>query len=104
MSKQVFSDRRTGKTTRLVDKAIQRIFTVGYLMIPKEPFKINPLVGRGTTIQDSKEFVDNEGNSRCQKHLIDTIKKRLELEHSNLGTGGFVETEETSAYTLFKTK
>lgn len=104
MSEQVFGGRRTGKTTRLVDKAIQRVFSVGYLMIPKEPLKINPLRGLGTTIQDPKEFVDNEGSSRCQKYLADTIKKRLEAEHSNLGTGGFVEIEETSAYTLFKTK
>ncbi|RDY58019.1 hypothetical protein [Flagellimonas nanhaiensis] len=75
--------RRTGKTTRLVDLAIQTLFEKGEIFIAD--MKWIESERRGFTsdeIADRDKFIDEiDASQRIQNHLMSRILKRLESEH-----------------------
>ncbi len=78
--------RRSGKTTRLVDEAIQQLFEVGNLYLPTS----NDIqTGFGKYLYDPdlvklmQKFIDPDfrpGN-QAQLDFIERVNKRLESEH-----------------------
>ena len=62
--------RRSGKTTRMVDEAIQHLFN-------------NKNINLHLTILSKSDFVDvdAERHNLAQKYFIDMLIKRLENEH-----------------------
>ena len=62
--------RRSGKTTRMVDEAIQHLFN-------------NKNINLHLTILSTSDFVDvdAERHNLAQKYFIDMLIKRLENEH-----------------------
>ena len=79
--------RRSGKTTRAVDDAIQRLFTIGEIWILKseylEKYQENLLLNYNTLELKQKVVYDYDwkGNN-MQRIFYDKIKKRLDNEHS----------------------
>lgn len=71
--------RRTGKTTRIIDKAIQTLFTKGEILVPFTS-SFNTLKGfkRGTLILDP---IEGDLDSENQRNLFARIMDRLEREH-----------------------
>ena len=76
--------RHTGKTTRLVDEAIQYLFTHGTLWILPDSALNNPKGYTESIIgspQNKREcllhFIDDS-----QRYLIEVLKRRLSFEHS----------------------
>ena len=74
--------RRTGKTTRLIDAAVQTLFTTGFIYIPTKSQllnKVNPLkrIMRVKNINDSQVFYDLDE----QNHFYKCLKRRLYTEH-----------------------
>ena len=69
--------RRSGKTTRLVDYAIQSLFSTGYIKVPS----IHEL--KEGLYRESNIIVDEDAGvgDNIQKHLFDVIMCRLEVEH-----------------------
>lgn len=70
--------RRTGKTTRLIDEAIQTLFNDGIICVPKAPIyseKINH--------KRVKVFIDpNHSNmNHAQDYFRARLRRRLEIEH-----------------------
>lgn len=81
--------RRTGKTTRLVDKAIQKLFTSGLIYVPTKTeyfSKVEPLdrVLRTKGIDESQVFVDYDISkyNDAQRHFEIMLDRRLCLEHA----------------------
>jgi hypothetical protein len=62
--------RRSGKTTRTVDQAIQKLFTDKKLVIYKN-------------CDNRSDILDPDANlhSFAQKHFLDQLLRRLESEH-----------------------
>ena len=78
--------RATGKTTRLVDEAIQHLFKYGYVRILLNHEIMDPNFYRGFTneqILDLKRFIDPDfrDNNHAQLYLIGKIKDRIINEH-----------------------
>ena len=79
--------RRNGKTTRAVDDAIQRLFTIGEIWILKseylEKYQENLLLNYNTLELKQKVVYDYDWNgNNMQRIFYDKIKKRLDNEHS----------------------
>lgn len=78
--------RHTGKTTRLVDEAIQYLFTYGRILIPTKGYIHSPEALRGLT-QSEKECIvhfidpDSSPENNAQTHFIVTFRRRLYGEH-----------------------
>lgn len=72
--------RKTGKTTRLVDEAIQKLFNEGVVRIPKTTLNN---FDRGYDVEFIKSMV-SEDNLQHNKHLISVLQRRLSIEHSDL--------------------
>ena len=79
--------RRNGKTTRAVDDAIQRLFTIGEIWILKseylEKYQDNLLLNYNTLELKQKVVYDYDWKvNNMQRIFYDKIKKRLDNEHS----------------------
>ncbi len=79
--------RRNGKTTRAVDDAIQRLFTIGEIWILKseylEKYQENLLLNYNTLELKQKVVYDYDWKvNNMQRIFYDKIKKRLDNEHS----------------------
>lgn len=75
-----FSDdnRRTGKTTRLINLAIESLFKNGGIIIP---LNISDITGKKF---DYEIFIDEEGGKHQQLNFRMWFFKRLKSEHPNL--------------------
>ena len=80
--------RRSGRTTRLVDQAVQILFTEGEIFIPMgswiERMAENMVTLSKEEFVKSCRFIDWVGestSSMTQLHLAKTIQRRLDLEH-----------------------
>lgn len=73
--------RRTGKTTRSVDKAIQKLFRYGEITVPSkgqiDSGTLDVGIEEGTIIVDP-DWMDGD---RVQDHLRSRILRRLQEEH-----------------------
>ncbi len=78
--------RRTGKTTRAVDQAIQRLFIDKKLTIYKH-------------YDNRSDILDPDANlhSLAQKHFLYQLGRRLELEHR-----GAYEVDDEKNYVVIK--
>ena len=79
--------RRNGKTTRAVDDAIQRLFTICEIWILKseylEKYQENLLLNYNTLELKQKVVYDYDWKvNNMQRIFYDKIKKRLDNEHS----------------------
>ncbi|MBC7845544.1 MAG: hypothetical protein H7Y10_03530 [Flavobacterium sp.] len=73
-------ERRTGKTTRLIDEAIQYLFEKGELYLFKKcGFKI----ASRSFISSQRIFIDPDHKmaNQAQQDFIYRVMKRLEFEH-----------------------
>jgi hypothetical protein len=74
--------RRDGKTTKLIDKAIQTLFTEGKICVPSTD---NVITVRKIVKGTVATFIDpdhNENNS-AQDDFLHRLKRRLSIEHYN---------------------
>jgi hypothetical protein len=73
--------RASGQTTRLIDEAIQYLFTKGQIYLLKKT-----ALSKANYFLPEKEklFVDpdHKGNNIAQNNFIYRVMKRLEFEHS----------------------
>ena len=99
--------RRTGKTTRLVNEAIEYIFKNGELVVFNQ-HQINKFEKEGARGQTKEfvdcamRFIDVDSNTRApsiQQYFIDKLRSRLEIEHQ-----GSFEVDEFSNATRFKVR
>lgn len=74
--------RRIGKTTRVIDKAIQDLYKYGELVVPK-----NDALADRNFIFDDDRAIAVDPDWRCspyvQKELFHSVLKRLKSEHPN---------------------
>lgn len=79
--------RRSGKTTRLVDEAVQHLFKEGSIRILLNHEIFNPHFFDGYSkkqIEDLQKFIDEdvrEGNC-AQLYFLKTLTYRLKYEHN----------------------
>ena len=71
--------RRSGKTTRTIDEAIQKLFTYGEITVPLN-------IGNRMYLNNKREETividpDAKIGNEVQRDLFSRIRKRLELEH-----------------------
>ena len=74
--------RRLGRTTRLVDNAIQTLFQEGEIFIPDSSWLESN--GRGFTKEEIEKrnlFIDVEGTGFSQKYFLRRLMRRLNAEH-----------------------
>jgi hypothetical protein len=79
--------RQTGKTTRLVDAAVQYLFEHGSIRILTNSEIYNPNFIRGfkaPQVDMFLKFIDPDArpDNKAQYHFIDMLNKRLATEHS----------------------
>ena len=77
MAKQENTGRRTGRTTRIVDQAVQTFFEEGQIIVPysstdTKGFKKSQII----VDPDHEEIGDT-----IQRHLLGKIMRRLTMEH-----------------------
>jgi len=74
-------NRKTGKTTKLIDEAIQYLFNTGELYL----FRRGKLVENSKIPRDTRLFVDPDHarENRAQEEFITRLVGRLRLEHYN---------------------
>ena len=72
--------RMSGKTTRTIDKAIQCLFKHGVIHVPR---KVNFESTRGRKKECVIVDPDHELGSGIQRHLFDSILKRISFEHNH---------------------
>lgn len=70
--------RRSGKTTRMTDEAVQALFTYGRIFVPnleRVPMELGLI--------NEQVFVDPDADlgNYAQRHLRDNIIQRVEREH-----------------------
>jgi hypothetical protein len=82
--------RRTGDTTRTIDKAIQMLFKYGFIYIQTKSNE-EKYFGSGGAIYKEEYYIkdsaaDEDGNNffSVQNNLKDRIIKRLQFEHQHL--------------------
>lgn len=81
--------RKSGKTTRTIDSAIQHLFEFGKIYIPTDNLFMEhegfEKVFRGTGAKESDVFydIDWRPNNSAQKHFITRLSIRLSNEHPN---------------------
>lgn len=76
--------RRTGKTTRLVNDAIEHLFNSGIIIIPMTKprlLKIDELIPTGNYVIDADSDINWLG---VQQYLKNKILDRMKLEHSHI--------------------
>lgn len=80
--------RRSGKTTRLIDQAVQHLFEHGYIRILmnseiyREDFYRS---FKPEQIEHFKKFIDPDAtpDNRAQIHFVEALSHRLAYEHGN---------------------
>jgi len=80
--------RRSGKTTRLIDEAVQHLFKHGYIRILmnneiyREDFY---RTFKPEQIEHFKKFIDPDStpDNRAQIHFVEALSHRLAYEHGN---------------------
>lgn len=78
--------RQSGKTTRLVDSAIQHLFENGYIrVLTNHEFYSNDFL-RGFTPEQVSMFAkfmdpDSEVHSNAQREFIERLNLRIRIEH-----------------------
>ena len=80
--------RRSGKTTRLIDKAVQHLFEHGYIRIVMNSNIYREDFYRGFTpkqIEHFKKFIDPDAcpDNKAQLHFVEALSARLAYEHGN---------------------
>ena len=78
--------RRSGKTTRLIDEAIQHLFEHGYIRILMNSEIYREDFYRGfkpEQIEHFKKFIDPDTlpDNRAQLHFLTALSSRLAYEH-----------------------
>jgi len=78
--------RQTGKTTRLVDEAVQYLFAHGSIRILTNSEIYNPNFMRGFKVPEVDMFLkfidpDNRSDNSAQRYFIDMLNRRLATEH-----------------------
>lgn len=78
--------RQSGKTTRLVDKAVQYLFTYGYIRVLMNHEIHNENFMRGfkpEQIDMFLKFIDSDStpDNKAQHYFIETLNRRLATEH-----------------------
>jgi hypothetical protein len=78
--------RGTGKTTRLIDEAVQHLFEHGYIRIVMNSEIYREDFYRGFTskqIEHFKKFIDPDAcpDNRAQLHFVEALAARLYYEH-----------------------
>ena len=78
--------RRSGKTTRLIDEAVQHLFEHGYIRIPmnSEIYREDFYRGfRSEQIEYFKKFIDPDAlpGNRAQLYFLQALSSRLAYEH-----------------------
>lgn len=70
---QILTGRRIGRTTRMIDAAVQHLFTEGVLCV---------YTGRNTP---KGKFMDpdHRESNMAQSNFVSRLMKRLQLEHGN---------------------
>jgi len=81
--------RRTGETTRNIDKAIQILFKEGFLFIPMTELDIRDFIEATSwtyfcTVNIMQTPLLAPIGLEFQKELYDKVRLRLELEHDHL--------------------
>jgi len=79
--------RQTGKTTRLVDEAVQYLFEHGSIRILTNSEIYNPNFMRGFRPEQVDTFLkfidqDSRPDNKAQYNFIDMLNRRLATEHS----------------------
>lgn len=75
--------RASGKTTRKVDEAVQKLFVQRLIVIPFYSNLKDKQYYRGRDINTFIIDEDWESHSNVQKYLLQKILERLQLEHTN---------------------
>ena len=78
--------RQSGKTTRLVDAAVQYLFAHGSIRILTNSEIYNPNFMRGFRPEQVDMFLkfidpDTRRDNSAQRYFIDMLNKRLAIEH-----------------------
>lgn len=78
--------RQSGKTTRLVDEAVQYLFAHGSIRILTNSEIYNPNFMRGFRPEQVDVFLkfidpDTRPDNKAQRHFIDMLNRRLAIEH-----------------------
>jgi len=78
--------RRSGKTTRLIDGAVQHLFEHGYIRILMNSEIYREDFYRGFTpeqVGHFKKFIDQDAlpDNRAQLHFLTALSSRLAYEH-----------------------
>ncbi|MBB1150266.1 hypothetical protein H4K35_09010 [Myroides sp. NP-2] len=75
--------RRSGRTTRIVDEAIQQLFTKGSIYVPTKTHLEENLKDTRSVKKNMNYIVDPDWDKGyAQRDLFSRILKRLELEHN----------------------
>lgn len=79
-------NRGTGRTTRIVDHAVQLLITTGKIFVPVYEKDINKLVGTAgvNVINGACVVCDHENVIASNKYLMHRIVSRIEHEHETL--------------------
>ena len=78
--------RQSGKTTRLVDDAVQYLFIHGHIRVLRNPEIYNPDFMRGFRPEQVDMFLrfiypDSRPDNQAQHHFIKMLERRLMTEH-----------------------
>ena len=78
--------RQTGKTTRLVDYAVQYLFSHGHIRVLSNHEIYNPNFMKGFKLEQVDMFLkfidpDSTPDNAAQRYFIETLNRRLANEH-----------------------
>lgn len=76
--------RRSGKTTRTIDQAIQALFKYGIIYVPLNTEKLHGILAIGD-FGPEQIIIDQDAHisNRVQEHLLNSIFRRLQIEHQD---------------------
>jgi len=76
--------RKTGKTTRVIDDAIQKLFIVGKITVPSKSILERDSFYRGRKVNSDVIIVDPDWriSNTVQRDLFERIARRVHVEHS----------------------
>lgn len=88
--------RRSGKTTRAIDEAIQLIFSEGQILVPSKGILLNPTIGGFP--EGIKVCIDPDWTiGTAQQNFLVRLKRRIREEHY-----GSITHEIKKDYIIFK--
>lgn len=78
-------NRGSGRTTRIVDYAVQLLISTGGIYIPVSQESVDRACqNRGDTINNHHIICDHENNTEANKYLLGRIRNRIKNEHPSL--------------------